>query len=72
MNKETTDLVKSYIVTTVSDGNTISDEAYNILTHILQTDRALATELCDVYEQIESVGSRYCVTGYNDEEGFEL
>jgi hypothetical protein len=59
MNKEAIELVKQYILATVSGDNTISREAYEILTHMLKADRALATELYDVYDQIESSGLRY-------------
>jgi hypothetical protein len=59
MNKEAIELVKQYILATVSGENTISRDAYEILTHMLQADRSLASELYDVYDQIESSGSRY-------------
>jgi hypothetical protein len=59
MNKEAIELVKQYILATVSGDNTISRDAYEILTHMLQADRSLASELYDVYDQIESSGSRY-------------
>ena len=76
MNKEAIELVKQYILATVSGDNTISRDAYEILTHMLQTDRSLASELYDVYDQIESSGSRYQipVSLNNDElddEGYE-
>jgi hypothetical protein len=76
MNKEAIELVKQYILATVSGDNTISREAYEILTHMLKADRALATELYDVYDQIESSGLRYSipVSLNNDElndEGYE-
>jgi hypothetical protein len=76
MNKEAIELVKQYILATVSGDNTISREAYEILTHMLKADRALAVELYDVYDQIESSGLRYQipVSLNNDElndEGYE-
>ena len=76
MNKEAIELVKQYILATVSGDNTISRDAYEILTHMLKADRVLATELYDVYDQIESSGSRYQipVSLNNDElndEGYE-
>jgi hypothetical protein len=76
MNKEAIELVKQYILATVSGDNTISREAYELLTHMLQADRTLATALYDVYDQIESSGSRYQipVSLNNDElndEGYE-
>jgi hypothetical protein len=76
MNKETIELVKQYILATVSGDNTISRDAYELLTHMLQADRTLATALYDVYDQIESSGSRYQipVSLNNDElddEGYE-
>ena len=57
MNKEAIELVKQYILATVSGDNTISRDAYEVLTHMLKADRALATGLYDVYDQIESSGS---------------
>jgi hypothetical protein len=68
MNKEAIELVKQYILATVSGDNTISREAYDLLTHMLQADRTLATALYDVYDQIESSGLRYQIpASYNDE-----
>lgn len=69
MNKEAIELVKQYILATVSGDNSISKDAYELLTHMLQADRALATELYDVYDQIESSGSRYQIpVEYSDDE----
>jgi hypothetical protein len=76
MNKEAIELVKQYILATVSGDNTISREAYELLTHMLQADRTLATALYDVYDQIESSGSRYQIPvslnndELNDESGY--
>jgi hypothetical protein len=68
MNKEAIELVKQYILATVSGDNTISRDAYELLTHMLQADRTLATALYDVYDQIESSGLRYQIpASYNDE-----
>ena len=69
MNKEAIELVKQYILATVSGDNTISREAYELLTHMLQADRSLATELYDIYDQIESSGSRYQIPSQYDEIG---
>ena len=69
MNKEAIELVKQYILATVSGDNTISREAYELLTHMLQTDRSLATELYDIYDQIESSGLRYSIPASFDEIG---
>jgi hypothetical protein len=75
MNKEAIELVKQYILATVSGDNTISKEAYEVLTHMLRADRSLASELYDVYDQIESSGHRYQIpVSYNDElndDGYE-
>jgi hypothetical protein len=76
MNKEAIELVKQYIEATVSGDNSISKEAYELLTHMLQADRSLATELYDVYDRIESSGIRYQIPSQytNDElddEGYE-
>jgi hypothetical protein len=76
MNKEAIELVKQYILATVSGDNTISREAYELLTHMLQADRTLATALYDVYDQIESSGLRYQIPvslnndELNDESGY--
>lgn len=69
MNKEAIELVKQYILATVSGDNSISKDAYDLLTHMLQADRSLATELYDIYDQIESSGIRYQIpVDYNDDE----
>ena len=69
MNKEAIELVKQYIIATVSGDNSISKEAYELLTHMLQADRSLATALYDVYDQVESSGIRYQIpVSYNDDE----
>ncbi len=69
MNKEAIELVKQYITATVSGSNTISREAYELLTYMLQADRFLATELYDIYDQIESNGTRYQIPVPYDEIG---
>jgi len=69
MNKEAIELVKQYILATVSGDNSISKDAYELLTHMLQADRSLASALYDVYDQIESSGIRYQIpVDYNDDE----
>ena len=69
MNKEAIELVKQYILATVSGDNSISKDAYELLTHMLQADRALATELYDIYDQVKSSGIRYQIpVDYNDDE----
>ena len=69
MNKEAIELVKQYILATVSGDNSISKDAYELLTHMLQTDRSLASALYDIYDQIESSGIRYQIpVDYNDDE----
>lgn len=69
MNKEAIELVKQYILATVSGDNSISKDAYELLTHMLQADRALATELYDIYDKVESSGIRYQIpVDYNDDE----
>ena len=69
MNKEAIELVKQYILATVSGDNSISKDAYDLLTHMLQADRSLATELYDIYDQIESSGIRYQIpVSYSDDE----
>jgi len=69
MNKEAIELVKQYILATVSGNNTISKEAYDILTHMLKADRSLASELYDIYDKVESSGLRYQIpVSFNDDE----
>ena len=69
MNKEAIELVKQYIVATVSGDNSISKEAYELLTHMLRADRSLAVEMYDIYDKIESNGIRYQIpTQYSDDE----
>jgi hypothetical protein len=69
MNKEAIELVKQYIVATVSGDNSISKEAYELLTHMLQADRNLASEMYDIYDKIESDGTRYQIPSqYGDDE----
>lgn len=69
MNREAIELVKQYIGATVSRGNSISKEAYEILTHMLKADRALAAELYDIYDKIESSGLGYQIpVSYSDDE----
>jgi hypothetical protein len=69
MNKEAIELVKQYIEATVSGGNSISKDAYELLTHMLRADRNLATTLYDIYDQIESSGLHYQIpVSFNDDE----
>ena len=69
MNKEAIELVKQYILATVSGDNSISKDAYEILTHMLKADRTLATALYDIYDKVESSGSRYQIpVSYRDDE----
>lgn len=69
MNKEAIELVKQYIVATVSGDNSVSKDAYELLTHMLQADRSLAVEMYDIYDKIESNGTRYEIpTQYRDDE----
>ena len=69
MNKEAIELVKQYIIATTSGDNTISKDAYDLLTHMLQADRSLASEMYDIYDKIESNGTRYQIPSqYSDDE----
>lgn len=69
MNKEAIELVKQYIEATVTGGHMISKEAYEILTHMLKADRALAVELYDIYDRIIPCGLRYGINSQVDEIG---
>lgn len=69
MNKEAIELVKQYIEATVTGGHMISKEAYEILTHMLKADRALASELYDIYDRIIPCGLRYGINSQSDEIG---
>lgn len=67
MNKETIELITQYILATAEDYNGISEDAYKILGHLMQTDRVLASAFCDLYELIKPEGVRYRIETANDE-----
>jgi hypothetical protein len=59
MNKEIIELITQYVIATAEDYNGISEDAYNILGHLMQTDRVLASAFCDIYESIKPEGARF-------------
>lgn len=67
MNKETLDLVKTYVVYTLDEQNGISKEAYSALISLMQVDREFAQEMHDIVHKIDSHGDRYFLL----EEDFE-
>lgn len=69
MNKQTTDLVVSYINDTLRYG--ISESAYEILSHLMKEDRNMAAALCNTYENLVKRDNAY-ILGIGDEEGYEL
>ncbi len=73
MNRESIELVKQFIAATVTGDNTISPEAYKLLTYLLQTDRTFAVELSEIYDLIERSGGRYGIIDVLDSnEGYEV
>lgn len=59
MNKETVDLVKKYITSTLDEQNGISKDAYDALIALMQVNREFAQEMHDVVNKIDSHGNRY-------------
>jgi len=72
MNKEATELVKQYILSTAADSDGISKSSYELLGYMLQVDRNLASTICDVYELIEPEGARFTIKLDNVGDGYEL
>ena len=69
MNKQTTDLVVSYINDTLRYG--VSESAYEILSHIMKEDRNMANTLHQAYENLVKYDNRYII-GVEGGEGYEL
>lgn len=59
MNKNIQELVKQYIIETVSDAQGISESSYKTLGYMMRTDREMASILYDIYENIERAGARF-------------
>jgi hypothetical protein len=68
MNKETVELVKQYVVSTLDEPNGISEEAYRVLINLMQLERELAQEMHDIVDKIDSHNSRYFLLEDNEEE----
>ena len=59
MNKETVDLVKKYVTSTLDEQNGISKDAYDALISLMQVNREFAQEMHDVVNKIDSHGNRF-------------
>lgn len=68
MNKETVDLVKKYVTSTLDEQNGISKDAYDALIALMQVNREFAQEMHDVVNKIDSHGNRYFLLEENIEE----
>lgn len=68
MNKETVDIVKKYVTSTLDDQNGISIDAYDALIALMQLNRDFAQEMHDVVNKIDSHGNRYFLLEENIEE----
>lgn len=68
MNKETVDLVKKYVTSTLDEQNGISPDAYDALIALMQLNRDFAQEMHDVVNKIDSHGNRYFLLEDNLEE----
>jgi hypothetical protein len=68
MNKETVDLVKKYVTSTLDEQNGISKDAYDALIALMQVNREFAQEMHDVVNKIDSHGNRYFLLEESAEE----
>lgn len=68
MNKETLDLVKKYVTSTLDEQNGISKDSYDALIALMQVNRDFAQEMHDVVDKIDSHGNRYFLLEDNIEE----
>lgn len=68
MNKETVELVKKYVTSTLDEQNGISKDAYDVLIALMQVNRDFAQEMHDVVDKIDSHGNRYFLLEENEEE----
>lgn len=71
MNKETVELVKKYVTSTLDEQNGISKDAYDVLIALMQINREFAQEMHNVVDKIDSHENRYFLLEDNIEEGFE-
>jgi hypothetical protein len=67
MNKETLDLVKKYVTSTLDEPNGISKDAYEVLIALMQVNRDFAQEMHEVVDKIDSHGNRYFLLEDNEE-----
>lgn len=70
MNKETLDLVKRYVTSTLNESNGIQKDAYDALISLMQINRDFAQEMHDEVNNIVSQGNRYLLSK-NIEENIE-
>lgn len=68
MNKETVELVKKYVTSTLDEQNGISKDAYDVLIALMQINREFAQEMHNVVDKIDSHGNRYFLLEENEEE----
>ena len=59
MNTEAQELVKQYIQETLKEG--ITPEAFSLLELMMRTDRNLASQLHEIYDQSVSSGNKYYI-----------
>jgi hypothetical protein len=67
MNKETLDLVKKYVTSTLDEPNGISKDAYEVLIALMQVNRDFAQEMHGVVDKIDSHGNRYFLLEDNED-----
>jgi hypothetical protein len=67
MNKETLDLVKKYVTSTLDEPNGISKDAYEVLIALMQVNRDFAQEMHEVVDKIDSHGNRYFLLEDNED-----
>jgi len=70
MNKQTKDLIVNYIQDTLHYG--VSENAYEILSHLMKEDRELAASLCETYESLVKRDGAYMLPSDEESEGYEL
>ena len=68
MNKETVDLVKKYVTSTLDEQHGISKESHELLIALMQVNRDFAQEMHDVVNRIDSHSNRYFLLEENEED----
>lgn len=62
MNKETLDITKSYITSTLREPHGISEESYHSIINLLQVNREFALDLHSIVDKLIRFGDRYYLT----------